>query len=249
MEKQRLDKILASTGRWSRRGAKLLVREGKVLVNGVPAASAEDKYDPETTDFAVEGMPVGYRRVTWIVMNKPGGVLSATEDGRGKTVLDLLPREYARMKLFPVGRLDKDTEGLLLLTNDGGTAHRLLSPRHHVDKVYFTRVEGCLTEEDCAAFRQGMLLGDGLRCLPAELEILRSGDVSEAYVTLREGKFHQVKRMLAACGKPVVYLRRVQMGNLTLDPELKPGDFRLLTREEVEKLSSDGTFMAERSKH
>ena len=236
MEKQRLDKILASTGKWSRREIRLLVREGKILVNGVPAASAEDKYAAETVDFIVDGEKVAYQKNTWLMMNKPGGVLSATEDGRGTTVLDLLPAEYGRIGLFPVGRLDKDTEGLLLLTNDGQLAHRLLSPKHHVDKIYFTRVDGVLTEEDGLAFQKGMLLGDGLQCMPAELNILSAGPQSEAYVTLREGKFHQIKRMLAACGKPVVYLKRVQMGKLTLDPDLEPGKYRCLTPEEIQIL-------------
>ena len=229
---ERLDKILASTGKWSRREVKQLVRQGRVLADGRPVPSPETKYDPEATAFSVDGEPVGYRRVTWLMMNKPGGVLSATEDGRGTTVLDLLPPELRRIGLFPVGRLDKDTEGLLLLTDDGDTAHRLLSPKYHVDKVYYTRVAGCLTEEDRLAFRQGMVLGDGLHCLPAELEILSAGEVSEALVTLREGKFHQVKRMLAARGKPVQYLKRIQMGNLTLDPGLELGRFRFLTEEE-----------------
>ena len=235
---ERLDKILASTGKWSRREVKQLVRQGRVLADGRPAASPEEKYDPEAVEFTVDGEPVGYRRVTWLMMNKPGGVLSATEDGRGTTVLDLLPPELRRIGLFPVGRLDKDTEGLLLLTDDGETAHRLLSPKYHVDKIYYTRVAGCLTEEDCHAFRQGMVLGDGLHCLPAELEILSAGDSSEALVTLREGKFHQVKRMLAARGKPVQYLKRVQMGNLTLDSGLQPGEFRFLTEQEWKGLET-----------
>ena len=229
---ERLDKILASTGKWSRREVKQLVRQGRVLADGRPVSSPEEKYDPEAVEFTVDGEPVGYRRVTWLMMNKPGGVLSATEDGRGTTVLDLLPPELRRIGLFPVGRLDKDTEGLLLLTNDGDTAHRLLSPKYHVDKVYYTRVAGCLTEEDCQAFQAGMVLGDGLHCLPAGLEVLSAGESSEALVTLREGKFHQVKRMLAARGKPVQYLKRVRMGNLTLDPALEPGKFRFLTDEE-----------------
>ena len=138
-----------------------------------------------------------------------------------------------------MGRLDKDTEGLLLLTDDGKTAHDLLSPRHHVDKVYYARTEGRLTPEDAAAFAAGMTLGDGLRCLPAGLEILFAGEESEALVTLREGKFHQVKRMLAARGKPVTYLRRVRMGNLTLDPALKPGEYRFLTPEERKILGAE----------
>ena len=236
MAVQRLDKILASTGRWSRREVKLLVRQGRVLADGRPAASPEEKYDPAVTALTVDGEDIGYQDVTWLMMNKPGGVLSATEDGQGTTVLDLLSPELRRIGLFPVGRLDKDTEGLLLLTNDGDLAHHLLSPRHHVDKVYFVRVAGRLTAADQAAFREGMILGDGLHCMPAELEILTAGENSEAHVTLREGKFHQVKRMLAALGKPVLYLKRVEMGKLPLDIKLAPGDYRFLTEEELELL-------------
>ena len=228
MEKQRLDKIIASTGRFSRREVKLLVRDG------VPARSAEDRMAPETAEITVDGERLVWRRYTWLMMNKPAGVLSATEDGRGKTVLDLLPEELRRRELFPVGRLDKDTEGLLLLTNEGGLAHDLLSPKKHVDKVYYARTAGELEEADCRAFAAGMVLGDGLECLPAGLEILSAGaGGSEALVTLREGKFHQVKRMLAARGKPVLYLKRMKMGNLTLDPALEPGGYRFLTEEEV----------------
>ena len=234
MEKQRLDKIIASTGRFSRREVKLLVRQGRVLVDGVPAQSAEDRMTPETAEITVDGERLVWRRYTWLMMNKPAGVLSATEDGRGKTVLDLLPEELRRRELFPVGRLDKDTEGLLLLTNEGGLAHDLLSPKKHVDKVYYARTAGELEEADCRAFAAGMVLGDGLECLPAGLEILSAGaGGSEALVTLREGKFHQVKRMLAARGKPVLYLKRMKMGNLTLDPALEPGEYRFLTEEEV----------------
>lgn len=236
MSLQRLDKILASTGKWSRRDAKLLVRQGRVLVDGVPARSAEDKVDPEDAEILVNGELLLYREFTWIMLNKPAGYLSATEDGRGATVLDLLPEELRRQGLFPVGRLDKDTEGLLLLTNEGGLAHDLLSPRKHVDKVYYARVAGRLTEEDCRAFAAGMTLDDGLVCQSAGLEILSAGEESEAHVTLREGKFHQVKRMLAYCGKPVLYLERVQMGPLPLDPALPRGAYRFLTKEEVQSL-------------
>lgn len=238
MEKQRLDKIIASTGKWSRREVKNLVRQGRVLVDGLPVRTAEEKVDPETAEITVNGEELTYRRYTWIMLNKPAGYLSATEDGRGKTVLDLLPQELRRQGLFPVGRLDKDTEGLLLLTNEGGLAHDLLSPRHHVDKVYYARVAGRLTEEDCRAFAAGMSLDDGLVCRPAGLEILSAGEESEAHVTLREGKFHQVKRMLAQLGKPVLYLERIQMGNLLLDPVLPRGDFRFLTAEELEMLKN-----------
>ena len=235
MERLRLDKIIAASGRYSRREVKLLIRQGRVLVDGMPARSPEDKVDPEAAEITVNGEVLPYRRHTWLMLHKPAGVLSATEDGRGKTVLDLLPPELQRQGLFPVGRLDKDTEGLLLLTNEGGLAHDLLSPRHHVDKVYFARTAGTLTEEDRQAFAEGMEL-NGLRCLPAELEILSAGTESEALVTLREGKFHQVKRMLAQRGKPVLYLKRVKMGNLTLDPALARGEYRYLTDEELQAL-------------
>lgn len=236
MALERLDKIIASTGRWSRREVKNLIRQGKVLVDGAPPRSGEEKADPESAEIVVNGETINYRRYTWVMLNKPAGYLSATEDGRGKTVLDLLAPELQKQKLFPVGRLDKDTEGLLLLTNQGDLAHDLLSPRHHVDKVYYTRVAGHLTQEDCDAFAAGMTLGDGLICLPAGLEILAAGEESEARVTLREGKFHQIKRMLAQRGKPVVYLERIAMGNLPLDPGLERGKYRLLTEKEVELL-------------
>ena len=238
MEKQRLDKIIASTEKWSRKEVKNLIRHGQVLVDGLPAAGPEEKADPEAAEIVVNGERLTYQRYTWIMLNKPAGYLSATEDGRGKTVLDLLAQELRHQGLFPVGRLDKDTEGLLLLTNEGGLAHDLLSPRHHVDKVYYARVAGHLTEEDSQAFAAGMTLDDGLVCQSAELEILSAGEESEAHVTLREGKFHQVKRMLAYRGKPVLYLERVKMGNLTLDPDLPRGEYRFLTAEEVENLRS-----------
>ena len=236
MEKHRLDKIVASTGKWSRREVKELSRRGQVMVDGAAVRSVEEKFDPEAVEITVCGEPLGYRRFTWIMLNKPAGVLSATEDGRGETVLDLLPRELQRQGLFPVGRLDKDTEGLLLLTNEGPLAHAILSPKRHVDKVYYARTAGRLTEEDCRAFAAGMSLDDGLVCQPAELEILSAGTESEAHVTLREGKFHQVKRMLAARGKPVLYLERIQMGTLSLDRGLSRGAFRFLTEEEINGL-------------
>ena len=236
MAKERLDKIIASMGRYSRREVKQLVKDGQILVDGKTARSAEEKYDPETAEILVAGQTLGYRRYTYVMLHKPAGVLSATEDGRGETVLDLLPAEYRKMGLFPVGRLDKDTEGLLLLTNDGELAHDLLSPKKHVDKVYYARVSGTLTQEDCDAFAAGMTLDDGLVCREAGLEILRAGEESEALVTLHEGKFHQIKRMLAFCGKPVLYLKRLQMGQLILDKTLAKGEFRLLSGEEIAQI-------------
>ena len=230
---ERLDKIISATGKKSRREVKLLVKQGRILVDGVPASAPEMKVDPAVSEILLDGENIGYQRFTYIMLHKPAGVLSAVEDKRQKTVLDLLPEELQRRNLSPVGRLDKDTEGLLLLTNDGELTHRLLSPRHHVDKVYYARVDGRLEEADCAAFAAGITLGDGLECMPAGLEIL--GD-SEALVTLQEGKFHQVKRMLAFCGKPVVYLKRLSMGPLRLDESLQPGEFRHLTEDEEKML-------------
>ena len=221
---ERLDKIISATGKKSRREVREMVRQGRVLVDGKPAPAADMKVDPQTAVILLDGEPLGYEKFTYVMLHKPAGVLTATEDRRQETVLDLLPPELRRRALSPVGRLDKDTEGLLLLTNDGQLAHRLLSPKSHVDKVYYARVDGALEPGDIAAFAAGMTLGDGLECLPAGLEILSP---TEALVTLREGKFHQVKRMLAARGKPVLYLKRLSMGRLRLDPAPYPTSISL----------------------
>ena len=230
---ERLDKLLAGTGKWSRRDVKALVRQGLVRVDGRLAASAEDKLDPAAAIITVAGETISLRRFTYVMLHKPAGVLTATEDRKQPTVLDLLPPELRRIGLAPVGRLDKDTEGLLLLTNDGELAHRLLSPKYHVDKRYLARVDGELSAADAEAFARGMTLGDGLECLPAGLEVLPD---RVCIVTLREGKFHQVKRMLAARGAPVLYLKRLSMGPLTLDDSLAAGAYRLLRAEEISAL-------------
>lgn len=227
---ERLDKLLAGTGKWSRREVKALVRQGLVRVDGRLAACAEDKLDPAAAIITVAGETVALHRFTYVLLHKPAGVLTATEDRKQPTVLDLLPPELRRIGLAPVGRLDKDTEGLLLLTNDGELAHRLLSPKYHVDKRYLARVDGELSAADTEAFARGMTLGDGLECLPAGLEVLPD---RVCIVTLREGKFHQVKRMLAARGAPVLYLKRLSMGPLTLDDSLAAGAYRLLRAEEI----------------
>ncbi len=234
MGQERVDKLLASTGRWSRREVKELVRQGRVLADGCPVRRPEDKYDPEAVRLTVDGQEADCAPFVYLMLYKPAGVLSATEDRRQRTVLDLLPEHLRRRGLFPVGRLDKDTEGLLLLTDDGPLGHDLLSPRKHVDKVYYAQVDGTVDAADREALAGGMVLEDGLRCLPAGLEPL--GDGSECLVTLQEGKYHQVKRMLAARGKPVVHLKRLSMGPLHLDPGLSPGEWRPLTGAEVEAL-------------
>ena len=231
MPAERLDKLIASMGRWSRREVKELIRRGRVLVDGRPAARPEDRADPAAARILVDGEALDYRANIYIMLHKPAGVLSATEAPRQRTVLDLLPPELRRRGLFPVGRLDRDTEGLLLLTDDGALAHRLLSPKKHVDKVYYARLDRPLTEEDRAAFARGMTLPDGLVCMPADLEL--RGDGREVLITLREGKFHQVKRMAAARGAHVLYLKRLRMGPLRLDEGLAPGQYRFLTGEEI----------------
>lgn len=230
---ERLDKLLAGTGRWSRKEVKELVRTGRVLVNGVRVAKPEDKCS-ESDVFEVNGETVSCAGKLYLMLHKPDGYVSATEDAQQQTVLDLLPEHLRKTGLFPVGRLDKDTEGLLLLTNDGPLAHEMLAPKKHVDKVYFVRVDGSLNEEDVKAFAEGITLRDGYTCLSAGLELLEQEN--EGLVTLREGKYHQVKRMLAARGKPVVYLKRLSMGGLVLDEKLAPGQWRELTQEERRSL-------------
>ncbi len=239
MSLERLDKVLASTGRWSRREGKALIRQGRVTVDGVTAQKPEDKLDPERARLLVDGAEVDCAPFVYLMMNKPAGVLSATEDPRQRTVLDLLPEELRRRGLFPVGRLDKDTTGLLLLTDDGALAHALLSPRRHVDKTYYVEVDGALDESDEAAFREGMILSDGYRCLPAEL---RRTAPDRGFVTLREGKYHQIKRMCATRGKPVLHLERFTFGPLGLDPRLDPGSWRPLTPEERGALRAAAGF-------
>lgn len=229
----RLDKLLADTGRWSRKEAKQLLKQGRVQVDGCVEKSGDRKLEPQLALVAVDGETLHWSEFRYLMLHKPGGVLTATEDRRQKTVLDLLPPEY--QDLFPVGRLDKDTEGLLLLTDDGELAHNLLSPKHHVDKIYLAGIEGEVDATDREVFHKGVVLGDGTVCLPAELESLGAG---QCLVTLREGKFHQVKRMLASRGKPVLTLKRLSMGQLKLDEALKPGEFRPLTEEEMAKIKN-----------
>lgn len=226
---ERLDKLIAACGAVSRREVKTLVKQGRVRVDGVLAAAADVKVDENTAVITVDGVELKYEKFVYVLLHKPVGVLTATEDKRQATVLDLLPEEYRKRGIAPVGRLDKDTEGLLLLTDDGELTHRLLSPKYHVDKVYYARVEGTPDAADQAAFAAGMELSD-FTCLPAELTLLGEG---ECLVTVREGKFHQVKRMLASRGKPVTYLKRLSMGPLQLDENVEVGKWRLLRKEEV----------------
>lgn len=227
---ERLDKLLANTGRWSRAEAKKVIRAGRVTAAGQVVTAPEGKWEPE--EVTVDGESLGKKGLTYLMLYKPQGVVSATRDRRERTVLELLPEEYRG--LFPVGRLDKDTEGLLLLTDDGPLAHELLSPRKHVVKVYRVTVAGELTGEDVWALSEGLTLGDGLRCRPAELRL--TDDPQVGLLTLHEGKFHQVKRMMATLGKPVTALLRLSMGPLELDGALRPGQWRELTQGERESL-------------
>ena len=230
---ERLDKLLASTGRWSRREVKVLVKEGRVLVDGVPAARAEDKADPAASRIQVDGEEAVIRAYTYVMLNKPAGVLSATEDPRQETVLDLLSPELRRQGLSPVGRLDKDSEGLLLLTNDGELAHRLLSPKRHVDKTYLVTLKRELSEEELLCLERGVDIGEERPTMPAR--VCRQGK-QQILLTIHEGKFHQVKRMAQAVDNQVTALKRVSFGGLSLDESLHPGEYRPLSEEEVRQL-------------
>jgi 16S rRNA pseudouridine516 synthase len=232
----RLDKLLANMGYGSRKEVKQLLKEKAVTVDGIVVKDAAMKVDPDGQDVSVYGERVIYTEFIYLMMNKPPGVISATEDRYDETVIDLLDPLAQHFKPFPVGRLDKDTEGLLLITNDGNLSHNLLSPKKHVPKTYYAKIEGVVTEADIQAFREGVELDDGYVTKPGELVILQSDHVSEIELTIQEGKFHQVKRMFETVGKKVTYLKRLSMGPLVLDETLELGDYRELTEEELAAL-------------
>ncbi|MEH7238950.1 pseudouridine synthase [Bacillus sp. JJ1562] len=229
----RIDKLLANRGFGSRKEVKGLLKSGAVQINGVPVKDSSKHIKVESDTVTVHGEVIEYKEFIYLMLNKPQGVISATEDYLHDTVLDLLEMEDTVYKPFPVGRLDKDTEGLLLLTNDGQLAHQLLSPKKHVPKTYLAIIDGEVTVEDVEAFRNGVTLDDGYETMPAVLTIISSGLRSEIEVIIEEGKFHQVKRMFEAVGKRVVYLKRIKMGPLPLDETLDLGEYRELTDEEV----------------
>lgn len=232
----RIDKFLSNMGYGSRKEVKILLKSKAVEVNGVEIRDPKVHIDELSDDVTVGGEHVEYAEFIYLLMNKPQGVISATEDKYDQTVIDLLADEEQNFDPFPVGRLDKDTEGFLLLTNDGKLAHELLSPKKHVDKRYFAIIDGEVTEEDGVAFENGVILDDGYKTKSAVLKILKSGAVSEIELTITEGKFHQVKRMFQSVGKEVVYLKRLSMGPLELDPALALGEYRHLSEEELERL-------------
>ncbi|MBM6838320.1 rRNA pseudouridine synthase [Clostridium saudiense] len=236
---ERLDKVLANLGYGTRKELKKIVRNGIVEVNGVVAKDSGMQVDPEKDKIVVNGEEIYYRKFIYLMMNKPDGVISATYDNRDETVIDLLEVEHQVFEPFPVGRLDKDTVGLLLLTNDGELNHRLIAPKWKVDKVYFAKIDKKVTESDIKAFQKGITLDDGYVCKEAKLEIQSASEEgSEVLVTIQEGKFHQVKRMFEAVGKKVVYLKRVEFGTLKLDEDLEEGEYRELTEEEIAILKS-----------
>lgn len=226
----RLDKFISDCGAASRREIKQLIKAGRVTLGGVTAAAPETKLDPETAVVAIDGTALKYEKNHYFMLNKPAGVLSATDDGRQKTVIDLFSSEHKRLGLFPVGRLDKDTTGLLLITDDGDFAHKVISPKSEIKKLYHAETLEPVNDADIAAFAQGVTLADGTRCLPAGLELCDDGS---CLVTVMEGKYHQVKRMLASRGKPVITLKRLRIGGLELDESLEPGDYRPLTADEL----------------
>ncbi len=233
----RLDKYLCETGFGTRSQVKDLLKKGQVMVNGEVVKKPELKINETTDQILCQGKKVSYQKNIYLMLHKPAGVVSATEDNREKTVLDLVRPEDRKNGLFPVGRLDKDTEGLLLLTDDGELAHWLLSPKKHVDKTYYAKIDGQVTEEHVKQFREGLDIGDEKKTLPAVLTILLSGPVSEIEVTIHEGRFHQIKRMFEAVGCKVTYLKRLSMGSLVLDETLPPEEYRPLTESELEGLT------------
>ena len=231
----RLDKFLADMGVGTRSEVKKYIKQGKITVDDVVVKSPETKVDEVNQRISFQGESVAYTSYEYYMLNKPAGVVSATTDAKDKTVIDLIDSKK-RKDLFPVGRLDKDTEGLLLITNDGDLAHQLLSPKKHVDKLYYAKIDGVVTADDVVRFEEGVDIGNGEFTKPAKLKILHSAPISEIELTIQEGKFHQVKRMFEAVDKKVIYLKRLSMGSLVLDESLKLGEYRTITKEELEQL-------------
>lgn len=230
----RVDKLLKDCGLGSRKEVKEYIRKGFVTINDKVIKNDDFKINEEKDIIKFNDEIITYEKYVYIMLNKPAGVVSATYDNKYKTVIDLID-EYKHMDLFPFGRLDKDTEGLLIISNDGKLAHDLLSPKKHVDKKYYVEVEGIVNEEDISLFKQGITYEDEV-CKPATLEIIESDSISKCYVTISEGKFHQVKKMFESVNKKVIYLKRITFGNISLDNSLKLGEYRKLTDEEIDKL-------------
>lgn len=228
----RLDKFLGNHGFGTRKEVKLLVKRGAVKVNDVVVKKSDIKIVPENDTVTVYDEVVMYEPFVYVMLNKPAGYISSTKDYKDETVLELI-EGFEHYDLHPVGRLDKDTEGLLILTNDGQFSHDVLSPRKHVNKTYFARVDGDVTDDTVELFKAGITLDDGYKAMPAELQIISAGEISEIELVIQEGKFHQVKRMFKAVDMTVIYLKRIKMGGLLLDESLTPGAYRKLTLEEI----------------
>lgn len=232
-KKIRLDKILSNLGYGSRKDVKKVIKNGLVKVNGEIVRDSSYKINPYKAVIEIGDAVVKYREFIYLMMNKPKGVVSSTDDPISRTVIDLIDEKYRTFDPFPIGRLDKDTEGLLIISNDGKLAHNLLSPKKHVEKKYYVEVEGYVNEDDKKAFIEGVVIDGGYKTMPAQLEIIDSDEISKVFLTIKEGKFHQVKRMFKAVNKKVIYLKRVSMGKLELDESLSPGEYRELTEEEI----------------
>ena len=232
----RIDKFLSNMGIASRTESSKAARGGLILVNGVAVKKADIHNDPEKDEIIFCGRTIEYRKYTYILMNKPDGVVSATEDGKDRTVIDLLPEELQKLNLFPCGRLDKHTLGLVMLTDDGDLAHRLLSPKHHVKKKYFFESKFPLSDEEIEHLEKGATLEDGYVTKPSQIQLLENKQ--SGYITLVEGKYHQIKRMLESVNNKITYLERVTFGPLVLDESLARGEWRFLTKDEIEKLEN-----------
>ncbi len=235
---ERLDKVIASQGKYSRSEVRKMAKSGFITVNGEKVKSANIKVDTEKDIIAVDGEVISYKKHIYIMLNKPQGVVSATDDPVHKTVIDLVPPSLFRQGLFPAGRLDGDTTGFVLITDDGDFAHRILSPKNHIIKTYHATLDHCLTEEDILNFTAGIELRDGTLCLEAQVKML-STEPPVAEVKIHEGKYHQVKRMFAALGNRVIMLRRVKMGGLALDESLSEGECREITDEELKLITAN----------
>lgn len=233
---QRLDKIIASQGKYSRREVQELIKSGAVKVNGITVRDRGAKSDDEKDVISVNGEQLDFQRFVYLMLNKPKGVVSATNDKNERTVIDLVPKEYKGRKLFPAGRLDITTTGFVLITDDGDFAHRILSPKNHIEKTYEARLAERVTDEQIKRVSDGIELKDGTKCLPAKVSVIEDGDNPLVEIKICEGKYHQIKRMFAAAGNGVIGLKRTQMGGLKLDPSLKEGECRALDAQEVQTI-------------
>lgn len=234
---ERLDKIIANSGTLSRKEVHRLIKSGAVSVNGITTKDRGFCIDPETAEIKINGQAVSLEKYVYIMLNKPEGVVSATKDPTEKTVVDLVPAELKKKNLFPAGRLDRNTTGFVLITDNGDFAHKILSPKNHIEKTYEARLVERIDEESLKKVAEGITLGDGTECLPAKVKVLEDGENPLIEIKICEGKYHQIKRMFAAVGNAVIELKRVKMGQLPLDENLVPGECKILSKEEVELIN------------